>query len=51
MTDFIDRPSPNHDARTRPVSMVVLHYTDMLSSEEAVARLCDPEARFRATIW
>jgi N-acetylmuramoyl-L-alanine amidase len=45
MTDFIDRPSPNHDARTRPVSMVVLHYTDMLSSEEAVARLCDPEAK------
>jgi len=25
--------------------MVVLHYTDMLSAEEAIARLCDPEAR------
>jgi len=45
MIDFIDRPSPNHDARTRPVSMIVLHYTDMLSAEEAIARLCDPEAR------
>ncbi len=45
MMNFIDRPSPNHDARTRPVSMVVLHYTDMLSAEEAIARLCDPEAR------
>jgi N-acetylmuramoyl-L-alanine amidase len=45
MIDYIDRPSPNHDARTRPVSMVVLHYTDMLSADEAVERLCDPEAR------
>ncbi|HZG44801.1 MAG TPA: N-acetylmuramoyl-L-alanine amidase [Allosphingosinicella sp.] len=45
MIDFIDRPSPNHDARKRPVSMIVLHYTDMLSAEEAITRLCDPEAR------
>ncbi len=45
MNDFIDRPSPNHDARTRPVSMVVLHYTDMLSAEAAIERLCDPAAR------
>jgi N-acetylmuramoyl-L-alanine amidase len=45
MIDFIDRPSPNHDARRRPVSMIVLHYTDMLTAEEAIARLCDPEAR------
>ena len=45
MIDFIDRPSPNHDERTRPISMVVLHYTDMLSAEAAITRLCDPEAR------
>lgn len=45
MIDYVDRPSPNHDARTRPVSMVVLHYTDMLSAEEAIERLCDPEAK------
>ena len=24
--------------------MIVLHYTDMLSAEEAIAKLCDPEA-------
>ncbi len=45
MIDVIERPSPNHDARKRPVSIIVLHYTDMLSAEEAIARLCDPEAR------
>jgi N-acetylmuramoyl-L-alanine amidase len=45
MSEPIDRPSPNHDERRRPISMIVLHYTDMLSAEEAIARLCDPEAR------
>jgi hypothetical protein len=44
MSEPIDRPSPNHDERRRPISMIVLHYTDMLSAEEAIARLCDPEA-------
>jgi len=48
MLDFIDRPSPNHDARARPVSMIVLHYTDMTSAEAAIARLCDPEAKVSA---
>jgi N-acetylmuramoyl-L-alanine amidase len=45
MFEATDRPSPNHDERRRPVSMIVLHYTDMLSAEEAIARLSDPEAR------
>jgi len=44
MTDYVERPSPNHDARKRPISMVVLHYTDMTSAEAAIERLCDPEA-------
>jgi N-acetylmuramoyl-L-alanine amidase len=44
MFEAIERPSPNHDERRRPISMVVLHYTDMLSAEDAIARLCDPEA-------
>ena len=44
MSEYIERPSPNHDARSRPISMIVLHYTDMLSAEEAIAKLCDPEA-------
>jgi N-acetylmuramoyl-L-alanine amidase len=45
MSEPIERPSPNHDERRRPVSMVVLHYTDMLSAEAAIERLCDPEAK------
>ena len=45
MSEPIDRPSPNHDERRRPISMIVLHYTDMMSAEEAIARLCDPQAR------
>lgn len=37
--------SPNHgDRKGRDVSMVVLHYTGMKTAEEALARLCDPEA-------
>lgn len=42
MTRYIDRPSPNFDARTRPIDLIVLHYTGMQSAEAALARLCDP---------
>lgn len=42
---IIAKPSPNYDTRNgQPVDMLVLHYTDMLSCEAAVERLCDPEA-------
>lgn len=41
-------PSPNWDERHEPVSMVVLHYTDMRSADEAIERLCDPEAKVSA---
>ena len=44
MSEYIERPSPNHDERSRPISMIVLHYTDMLSAEESIERLCDPAA-------
>jgi N-acetyl-anhydromuramyl-L-alanine amidase AmpD len=40
-------PSPNFDERTglaRP-DMIVLHYTGMQFANEAVQRLCDPDAR------
>lgn len=40
-----DLPSPNHDERTQPVDMLVLHYTGMRSGAEAIARLRDPAAR------
>jgi N-acetylmuramoyl-L-alanine amidase len=45
MTEIISCPSPNHDARTLPISMVVLHYTGMADAASAMARLCDPEAK------
>ncbi len=40
--------SPNCDDRTAPITMVVLHYTGMKSADEALARLCDPEAKVSA---
>ena len=40
-------PSPNWDERALPVTMVVLHYTEM-EREAALERLTDPEARVSA---
>jgi len=37
--------SPNHDARTAPIDMLVLHYTGMQTGDAAIRRLCDPAAR------
>lgn len=37
-------PSPNHDARTSRIDILLLHYTGMQTAEEALARLTDPEA-------
>lgn len=42
MTRYIQKPSPNFDARTRPIDLVVLHYTGMQNAEIALARLTDP---------
>jgi N-acetylmuramoyl-L-alanine amidase len=39
---FIDKPSPNYDQRTRPIDLVVLHYTGMQSAHIALKRLTDP---------
>ena len=38
-------PSPNHDARTSRVDMLLLHYTGMQTAAEALARLTDKEAK------
>jgi N-acetylmuramoyl-L-alanine amidase len=43
VTRYIQRPSPNFDARTRPIDLVVLHYTGMQNAEVALARLTDPK--------
>jgi N-acetylmuramoyl-L-alanine amidase len=48
MDEYIDAPSPNHDERDRPISMVVLHYTGMADAESAIAKLRDPEAKVSA---
>lgn len=42
---MIDTPSPNFDARTLPITMIVLHYTGMQSAEAAIERLTDAEAK------
>ncbi|MEM6495021.1 MAG: N-acetylmuramoyl-L-alanine amidase [Pseudomonadota bacterium] len=36
--------SPNHNERALPISMVVLHYTEMKPVEAALERLTDPDA-------
>jgi N-acetylmuramoyl-L-alanine amidase len=41
----IEAPSPNFDARSLAISMIVLHYTGMRTADEAIARLRDPEAK------
>ena len=41
-------PSPNFDARTLPVSLLVLHYTGMENGPEALARMQDPDAKVSA---
>jgi N-acetylmuramoyl-L-alanine amidase len=48
MSEIIDCPSPNHDERTLPISMLVLHYTGMRDAASAIARLVDPEAKVSA---
>ncbi|MCH8522300.1 N-acetylmuramoyl-L-alanine amidase [Glycocaulis sp.] len=41
----LSRPSPNHDLRALPVSMMVLHYTGMETGKAAIERLADPAAK------
>ncbi|MEN7538730.1 N-acetylmuramoyl-L-alanine amidase [Aurantiacibacter flavus] len=43
--DLVDRhaPSPNWNERQLPISMLVLHYTDMVGKDAALNRMCDPE--------
>jgi N-acetylmuramoyl-L-alanine amidase len=45
-----DNPSPNVDERPDgcAVDCLVLHYTGMMSGDEALQRLCDPEAKVSA---
>ena len=47
---IVQCPSPNHDARPdgAAIDILVLHYTGMKTAEEALSRLCDPEAKVSA---
>ncbi|PHS29135.1 MAG: N-acetylmuramoyl-L-alanine amidase [Robiginitomaculum sp.] len=45
---MIDAPSPNHNERDLPVTMLVLHYTGMKSGAAAIERLRDPAAKVSA---
>ena len=48
MSEPINAPSPNHDARALPISIIVLHYTGMRDAAAALARLTDPAAKVSA---
>jgi N-acetylmuramoyl-L-alanine amidase len=40
--------SPNWDERALPVTMAVIHYTEMDSCDASLGRLCDPDAKVSA---
>jgi N-acetylmuramoyl-L-alanine amidase len=45
--EIVERPSPNFDPRREdaPIDILVLHYTGMRTAEDALQRLCDPDAK------
>ena len=45
---ILQKPSPNHDERARPISLLLLHYTGMESAEAAIAKLCAPSSKVSA---
>ncbi len=45
---IVECRSPNFDARDQSIDMLVLHYTGMKTADEALARLCDPDAKVSA---
>ena len=51
MTDELvhrEQLSPNFDERALPVTMAVIHYTEMAGAEAALRRLCDPASKVSA---
>ena len=43
-----EEPSPNHDERALPITMAVIHYTEMENAQAALDRLSDPDAKVSA---
>ena len=46
--EYIQSPSPNHDERKLPVSLLLLHYTGMKTGAEALERLTVVESKVSA---
>lgn len=47
--EIIQTPSPNFNERkASPLDMLIIHYTGMKSGEEALQRMCDPDAEVSA---
>lgn len=46
--DIIDKPSPNFDERTLPISYIILHYTGMETGQAALERMCDAASKVSA---
>lgn len=44
----LERQSPNFDARNRGIDMIILHYTGMTTTNEALDRLTDSSSRVSA---
>jgi N-acetylmuramoyl-L-alanine amidase len=45
---LIELASRNFDARNAPIDILLLHYTGMRTAQEAVDRLCNPQAQVSA---
>src|SRR5690606_32894663 len=45
---MIETPSPNHDERKLPITMLVLHYTGMPDGESAIRWLANPDSKVSA---
>lgn len=50
MTEIIQHPSPNYGDRRdgKKASLLILHYTDMVSAQDALDRMCDPAPQVSA---
>lgn len=49
MSKIIENPSPNYDERRLPVSMIVIHYTETKTCDQALRILCDVSAPKRVS--
>ena len=49
MSKIIEKPSPNYDERRLPVSMIVIHYTETKTCDQALRILCDGSAPKRVS--